>query len=256
MIARDRHVQCRHGIRRCIPIPALTPDVVLNALDGVGLRCDGTLLALNSYENRVYQVGIDDAPPLVAKFYRPSAGAMPPSSKNTPSPELPSAKSPSWRRWRWPARTLHAGGGFRFAVFPRRGGRAPELDRPDTLQWMGRFLGRIHAVGAVAPFPRTAGLDIASFGERSRDYLLRTRLPARRPAPCLAERGRAGAGRRAPLLCARRRGRAIRLHGDCHAGNVLWTDAVGRTFRRFRRLPHGARPCRTCGCCCPASAPR
>jgi Ser/Thr protein kinase RdoA (MazF antagonist) len=115
------------------PYSGLTPDVVLNALDGVGLRCDGTLLALNSYENRVYQVGIEDAPPVVAKFYRPgrwSDAAI--LEEHAFVPNWPSARSRSWRRWRWPARTLHAGGGFRFAVFPRRGGRAPELDRPDT----------------------------------------------------------------------------------------------------------------------------
>ena len=153
------------------PYSALTPDIVLNALESVGLPCDGSLLALNSYENRVYQVGIVDAPPLVAKFYRPqrwSDAAI--LEEHAFAQELHEREIPVVAPLPLAGgRTLHHAQGFRFAVFPRRGGRAPELDRPDTLQWMGRFLGRIHAVGAVAPFRERPCLDIAGFGEASRD---------------------------------------------------------------------------------------
>lgn len=208
------------------PYTGLTPDVVLNALEGVGLQCDGSQLALNSYENRVYQIGIVDAPPVVAKFYRPerwSDAAI--LEEHAFALELQEREIPVVAPLALAgAKTLHAAEGFRFAVFPRCGGRAPELDKPDTLQWMGRFLGRIHAVGAVKPFRERPVLDIASFGEASRDYLLAHRfLPDDLLAAWQSVADQALDGVR---RCYERAGpvASIRLHGDCHAGNVLWTD--------------------------------
>jgi len=207
------------------PYSALTPDAVLTALEGIGLPCSGTLLALNSYENRVYQVGIDDASPVVAKFYRPqrwSDAAI--LEEHAFTQELAGREIPVVAPLVFSGKTLHEAAGFRFAVFPRRGGRAPELDRPDTLQWMGRFLGRIHAVGAATPFRERPALDIASFGEASRDYLVAHGfLPEdlRAAWQSVVELALAGVRR-----CYEQAGpvAAIRLHGDCHAGNVLWTD--------------------------------
>ena len=208
------------------PYTGLTPDVVLNALESVGLQCDGSQLALNSYENRVYQIGIVDAPPVVAKFYRPerwSDAAI--LEEHAFALELQEREIPVVAPLALAgAKTLHAAEGFRFAVFPRCGGRAPELDKPDTLQWMGRFLGRIHAVGAVKPFRERPALDIASFGEASRDYLLAHRfLPDDLLAAWQSVADQALDGVR---RCYERAGpvASIRLHGDCHAGNVLWTD--------------------------------
>ncbi len=208
------------------PYSGLTPDVVLNALESVGLCCDGSLQALNSYENRVYQIGIADAPPVVAKFYRPerwSDAAI--LEEHAFARELEEREIPVVAPLALAGgKTLHAAEGFRFAVFPRRGGRAPELDKPDTLQWMGRFLGRIHAVGAVTPFRERPTLDIASFGEDSRDYLLSHGfLPDDLLAAWQSVADQALNGVR---RCYERAGSvsSIRLHGDCHAGNVLWTD--------------------------------
>ena len=209
------------------PYSGLTPDVVLNALESVGLQCDGSLLALNSYENRVYQVGIADAAPVVAKFYRPErwsdAAILEEHAfvRDLAEREIPVVAPLALNG----GHTLHAAGGFRFAVFPRRGGRAPELDKPDTLQWMGRFIGRIHAVGAAAPFTERPVLDIASFGEDSRDFLLAHRfLPDDLLAAWTSVTELALDGVR---RCYQRAGKValLRLHGDCHAGNVLWTDS-------------------------------
>lgn len=209
------------------PYSALTPDVVLNALEGVGLRCDGSLQALNSYENRVYLVGIADALPVVAKFYRPQRWRDEAIlEEHAFSRELQEREIPVVAPLALDGgRTLHAAHGFRFAVFPRRGGRAPELDKPDTLQWMGRFLGRIHAVGAIAPFRARPALDIASFGEDSYEFLLKHRflpedlLPAWQSVASQALEGVRRCYARAGAVSQ------IRLHGDCHAGNVLWTDS-------------------------------
>jgi Ser/Thr protein kinase RdoA (MazF antagonist) len=209
------------------PYSGLTPDAVLDALEGAGLPCDGTLLALNSYENRVYQVGLIDEKPVVAKFYRParwSDAAILEEHAFTQAlleREIP-VVAPLVLGDKG---TLQHAQGFRFAVFPRRGGRAPELDRPETLQWMGRFLARIHAVGALAPFRERPALDIASFGVASRDFLLEHRfLPDDLLSAwqSVAEQALEGVHR-----CYERSGAvaSIRLHGDCHAGNVLWTDA-------------------------------
>src|SRR5512135_2893822 len=150
---------------------ALTPDTVLNALESIGLRCDGRLLALNSYENRVYQVGMDEGAPLVAKFYRPgrwSDAAI--LEEHAFVQELAEREIPVVAALEVAGRTLHHSGGFRFALFPRHGGRAPELDDRDTLEWMGRFMGRIHAIGALTKFQHRPTLDIATFGTEPRAY--------------------------------------------------------------------------------------
>jgi len=203
----------------------LTPDCVLNALESIGFRSDGRLLALNSYENRVYQIGIEDGAPLVAKFYRPArwtdAAIL---EEHAFVRELAEREIPVVQALELNGKTLHHFEGFRFAVFPRHGGRAPELDDSDTLEWMGRFLGRIHAVGAIDAFRHRPDLDIESFGVQPREYLLaRGFIPQDLLAAYGSVSQRALDGVR---HCFARAGDVahIRLHGDCHAGNVLWTD--------------------------------
>lgn len=155
------------------PFSSLTPDAVLDALEGVGLRSDGRLLALNSYENRVYQVGMEEGPPLIAKFYRPERwSALAILEEHAFVEELAEREIPVVPASRIADRTLHEFNGYRFAVFPRHGGRAPELDDRDTLEWLGRFLGRIHAVGQLEPFRHRPTLDIASFGVEPVEYLM------------------------------------------------------------------------------------
>lgn len=206
------------------PYAALTPDCVLNALESLGLPCDGRLLALNSYENRVYQIGQEDGPPVVAKFYRPlrwSDAAI--LEEHLFTQELVEREIPVVAPLTFDGNTLHHFAGFRFAVFPRRGGRAPELDNPDTLEWLGRFLGRIHAVGAVHAFTERPALDLDSFGIEPRDYLLaHDFIP-----PDLTEAWRSVINQALDGVrrCFDRAGAIarIRLHGDCHPGNVLWT---------------------------------
>ena len=214
------------------PYAGLTPEVVLGAVESLGLLADGHQFALNSYENRVYQVGLEEggggslgeARFLVAKFYRPDRWTDDQiREEHTFSRELADREIPVVAPLAFDGETLHRYEGFRFTLFPRRGGRAPELEDPETLEWLGRFLGRIHAVGAVHPFQHRPALDIASFGVESRGFLLASDfLPpdlrdawadAAKLAIAGAEEAFSSAG-----VVAR-----IRLHGDCHAGNVLWT---------------------------------
>ncbi|HEY7674024.1 MAG TPA: serine/threonine protein kinase [Burkholderiales bacterium] len=211
------------------PYAGLTPDVVLDALASAGLRGDGRLLALNSYENRVYQVWLEATAPspgsVVAKFYRPArwtdAQIL---EEHEFTLELAEREIPVVAPLSLDGRTLHEFGGFRFAIYPRRGGRTPELEDRATLEWMGRFIGRIHAVGALRPFAERPALDIESFGHEPRRWLLgqdfipADLLDAWKSATELALAG--------VVRCHERAGevRALRLHGDCHAGNVLWTD--------------------------------
>jgi Ser/Thr protein kinase RdoA (MazF antagonist) len=207
------------------PFAELTPDFILNALESLDLRCDGRLLALNSYENRVYQVGMEDGPPLIAKFYRPhrwSEAAI--QEEHDFVQILAESEIPAVPPLLMAGKSLHFYEGFRFAVFPRRGGRAPELGDPDTLEWLGRFIGRIHAIGATADFVHRPTLDIASFGEEPRDYLLTHGfIPADLDETYRSVVDQALDGVR---RCFDRAGDVsrIRLHGDCHPGNVLWTD--------------------------------
>lgn len=218
------------GASAGLPFAGLTPERVLDALDSVlipaGSRTDGRLLALNSYENRVYQAGIEDGAPIVAKFYRPqrwSNDAI--LEEHTFVAELAAREIPAVPPLAFDGRTLHEFDGFRFAIFERRGGRAPELDRRDTLEWLGRFIGRIHAVGATKPYAARPTLDLRTFGYEPRDFLMSHDFvpadvrPAYEAAVALALEGVERAYERAGDV------RMLRAHGDCHPSNVLWTDA-------------------------------
>jgi len=209
------------------PYQDLTPDTILSAVEATGRLTDGTLLALNSYENRVYQIGIQDHKPLIAKFYRParwSDAAI--LEEHAFLQELTEAEIPVVAPLTDASgKTLLMYASYRFSLFPRQGGRAPDLERPEQLEWLGRFLGRLHAVGAVRRFEQRARIDAQTLGHAPRELILHSRfLP-----PELAPRYRevtelllAGVQR-----CFERASdiRNIRLHGDCHPGNVLWTDS-------------------------------
>ena len=207
------------------PYAGLTPDCVLDALDSVGFRGDGRMIALNSYENRVYQIWREDAAPVVAKFYRPARWSDDQIlEEHALVAELAEHEVPAVPPIAVDGSTLFEFSGFRFAVFERHGGRAPELDRPATLEQLGRFIARLHTVGAMGRFVHRPALTVESFGDESREYLLANAFipedlrDAWTAAADLAlqqvRRIRATVGETATL----------RLHGDCHGGNVLWTD--------------------------------
>ena len=226
------------------PFAGLAPDTVLDALDAVGLRGDGRLIQLNSYENRVFQVFLEDGRVVVAKFYRPGRWSDAQIlEEHTFAAELAADEVPLAAPWPLApdARSLHAGhvspcgptlasfatadGPYRFAVAERRAGRAPETESLEVLEWIGRFLGRLHAVGTRRAFEARLTLDVAGFGHGARDALLAmdcippAALPGweRTSADALAAVEQAFAG--LPEL------RRLRLHGDCHLGNILWTAA-------------------------------
>ncbi|WJW75811.1 serine/threonine protein kinase [Thiohalobacter sp. IOR34] len=204
----------------------LTPDLILDAVEAQGQRCSGHLLALNSYENRVYQIGLEAGGFLVAKFYRPgrwSDAAI--LEEHAFSRELAERDIPVVQPLTDAAGvTLFRHQGFRFALYPRQGGRWPNLDDLDNLLRLGRLLGRIHAVGAMRPFSHRPRLDPESFGVASVDYLLgEGLLPAhielayRTLTADLLQQIESAYARAGEI-------RLIRLHGDCHPGNILWTD--------------------------------
>ena len=208
-----------------VPYADLTPDTVLDALESLGLRCDGRQMALNSYENRVYQVGIEGAMPLIAKFYRPKRWSDAQIlEEHSFAAELAAAEIPVVAPLPVNGATLHHFSGFRFALFARRGGRTPELENPETLEWLGRFLGRIHAIGGTRPFTTRPTLDAQTFGRESRDWLLADQVIP--PDLRLPWQGAADLALEHVAHCHERAGQLalIRLHGDCHPGNVLWVE--------------------------------
>lgn len=218
------------------PFADLTPDAVLNAIDAVGMTTSGTLLALNSYENRVFQVGVDDGAQrfVVAKFYRPGRWSDAQIlEEHAFTRELADAEVPAVPPLDVGGATLHERSGYRFALYPRRGGRAPEIEDRQVREWLGRFIGRIHAVGGASAFRHRPTLDATSFGAEPRAYLLDSHwLPH--------ELRDVYAGVSAQALeevrhCYERAGsvRRIRLHGDVHVGNVLWTDSAAQPGPHF-----------------------
>ncbi|HYG32593.1 MAG TPA: serine/threonine protein kinase [Methylophilaceae bacterium] len=207
------------------PFSNLDPACILDALDSIGLQGDGRLLALNSYENRVYQIGMEDAPPVIAKFYRPERWADAAiAEEHAFLHELAKAEIPVVPPLAINQSTLHFFNGYRFSVFRKQGGRAPELDQPGVREWVGRFIGRIHALGAVKPFKQRPALNLDTFGHNPSTYLLENGfIPADIEATyrSVVQQALEGVQR-----CYERAGdiQLIRLHGDCHLGNLLWTD--------------------------------
>jgi Ser/Thr protein kinase RdoA (MazF antagonist) len=209
------------------PYANLTPTVILDAIDSAGFKTSGGLFALNSYENRVYQVGIEDQPNLIAKFYRPnrwSDSAI--IEEHQFALELSAREIPVIAPLVTNGQTLHHFQEFRFAVFAQQGGHTLELDNLEHLEWMGRFLGRLHAISACRKFQHRGVLTVESYGYRAINFL--------RDHFFIPENLREEFYRVTEILLTKISQRFsqagniahIRLHGDCHAGNVLW-NATG-----------------------------
>ena len=214
------------------PYEALTPDVILAAVESCGFRCSGGLLALNSYENRVYRVDIEDAPPVAVKFYRPgrwSDGAI--LEEHAFVQRLVAAEVPAVAPLIHHGRSLHIHADFRFALFPWQPGRSGELDA-DAREMLGRYLARIHRAGSTEPFVLRPSLRVSDRGHDSVEYLLQhnfipdylhaayTTVAQTLLKDIESAFAQTGAYE---LLC---------LHGDCHLSNLLWT-AGGAHFVDF-----------------------
>jgi Ser/Thr protein kinase RdoA (MazF antagonist) len=211
----------------------LTPELVQDALNSVGLWGDGRMMALSSYENRVYQVHLDEPvqghPTVVLKFYRPERWTLAQiTEEHQFAAELAQADIPVVPPLHINGQTLHHHGGFGFSVSPSKGGRRPELDDFEVLEWVGRFIARIHTVGEQRPFVHRPALNLQTFALDSRDWLLahhmvpldmqsRWEAALANALDVLAQvaPGLQAGHASAPAL--------LRLHGDCHPGNILWT---------------------------------
>lgn len=207
------------------PFQRLTPDVVMDAVESRDFTCDRRVFALNSYENRVYQVGIEDSPPLIAKFYRPgrwSEGQI--LEEHSFCFELVEHELPIVAPLKNADGTsLLQYDGFHFALYPRQGGHAPEFDNLDNLKILGRLLGRIHGTGAVRPFVHRPTLDRQSFGTNSVRLIEERFIPDEYRASYVAVTGQLLEAIDS-ILAEVGPVRIIRTHGDCHAGNILWRD--------------------------------
>jgi Ser/Thr protein kinase RdoA (MazF antagonist) len=207
------------------PFADLNPDRILEAVESLGFVCDGRVLALNSYENRVYRIGLENAAPLVAKFYRPErwtdAAIL---EEHGFSAELVTADISVVAPLIINEQTLHHDEALRFALFPMQGGHAPEPGDKETLIHIGRALGRLHSVGASKPFIHRETLRIKNKSVEPVHYLLEAHwLPNELEDNFIS-------------LCEQlidqiesawqRAGNfeTLRLHGDCHPGNLLWRN--------------------------------
>ena len=208
------------------PYSALTPDVILDAVETYGYRCSGELLPLNSYENRVYRIGTDTGP-LAAKFYRPdrwSDDAILEEHRFTQmlmEHEIPAVAPLTDSS----DKTLNTHAGFRFSLFPWQPGRVPELNHAEEFEIVGRYLGRLHALGQTETFTHRPTLTVAAFGNDAVDFIQRNGfIPMH-----LEEAYQTLTSQLLDVIHDRfaslPRLHNIRLHGDCHLGNLLWIDA-------------------------------
>ncbi len=207
------------------PYDKLGPDMVIDAVESAGYLSDARLLALNSYENRVYQVGMEHGEPLIAKFYRPERWSdaqireehqfsleLRDAEISVVAPLVDAAGT-----------TLHEFAGFRFALFQRRGGHPPELDNFDNLLVLGRTLGRIHAVGRSKTFETRQRITVERMLTASREFLLDGFIPASL-VPAYSTLTSDLLQAVTAIYAEVRPTDMLRVHGDCHVGNILWRD--------------------------------
>jgi len=203
----------------------LTPDTILNAIDDKGFETNGSTLALNSYENRVLQIGIEESEPVIAKFYRPQRWSKEAILEDHEfslalnEAEIP-VVSPLHDKNN---KTLFEYEGFLFSLFPRQGGRAPDLDNPDTLEWIGRFLGRIHQLGKSQDFKLRHQTDVKTLAIEPSKWLLENEaLPIEFQTPYenITKQLIASIDDSFDTV----KPTLQRLHGDVHIGNILWTE--------------------------------
>lgn len=211
------------------PFETLTPDYLMTAIETQEFMCDGRLLALNSYENRVYQVGIEDQQPLIAKFYRPNRWSEQQIFEEhefcfeLADRDLPVVCPLTNDE----GQSLFQFGEFHFSLFPRQGGHAPELDNLDNLLIIGRLMGRIHSVGATRPFSHRPHLNSTNFGHDCVKLISEQFIPANlKPAYDTLTRDLLQRIDENLALAETNGLTHIRTHGDCHSGNVLWRDNV------------------------------
>lgn len=202
---------------------SLDPNQILDAIDSVGWQTDGRVSALNSYENRVYSVGLEDGSTVVAKFYRPGRWTDETIlEEHTFCNALLEHDIPVIAPMKDAAgQSLHHQGPFRFCLFPRAGGRPPELDNPEQLAVIGRTLGRLHLVADTMDFEYRPFIDAGRLGDDCADYLLDAEvLPDH-----LAQVYESVIDELMPRIhdCFESVPyREICLHGDFHPGNILW----------------------------------
>ncbi|MEO0443433.1 MAG: serine/threonine protein kinase [Pseudomonadota bacterium] len=202
----------------------LSPDRVIDAVESTGFSSDSRILALNSYENRVYQVGLEDGQALVAKFYRPHRWTDEQIlEEHQFTLELCALDIPVVPPIAFDAGTLLEHQGYRFALYERRGGHAPELDNGNHLEVIGRFMGRIHAASRHRIFQHRPAIDIQSYANDSRDYLLSHDFVPAELIPAYDTITR-DIIKHIEHSFAATEYASIRLHGDCHPGNILWRD--------------------------------
>jgi Ser/Thr protein kinase RdoA (MazF antagonist) len=211
------------------PYESLTPDTILDALESIGLEPSGSLLALNSYENRVYQAGLEDQSFIIVKFYRPerwSDAAIAEEHQFTQTlfdEELSVVTPMALTTTDAGQQTVFQHGGFRFAVFARQGGHPPNLENLDDLEVLSRTIARMHAVGARQPFEHRPQINVQRFGHDSRNFLLENNFLPPEMEAAYATVSEHLLQRIEPLMINVPN---VRIHGDCHMGNILWRDDV------------------------------
>ncbi len=212
---------------------ALEPTLIIDSVESLGLQSDARIFPLNSYENRVYQIGMEQpsdthhdiiGQKIIGKYYRPERWSNEQIlEEHQFTEELAQLEIPVVAPLAFNHQTLHQYKGFRFALYPQRGGRKAELDNPQHLERIGRFLGRIHLAAASKAFEHRPQISVQDFAIDSMAYLL-----AHGFIPDYLLDAWQSLSTDLIKILGQRFGEStckpIRLHGDVHRGNILWTD--------------------------------
>jgi len=208
------------------PYNDLTPECVIDAIESTGRLSDLRILALNSYENRVYQVGSEDDLPIIAKFYRPNRWSDEQIleehvfTRELADLEIPVLAPLSNSE----GDTLFTYNGFRFSLYKRQGGQAPELDNLDHLLIIGRLMGRIHLAGNTTHFQHRPAISLQRYAIDSRQFLLENDFIPSDLLTAYETLSRDLVDSLQARFVTTGLNTQLRLHGDCHAGNILWRD--------------------------------
>lgn len=213
---------------------ALSPDLVLSAVEQYGFLTDARIFPLNSYENRVYQIGIEDDAPIIAKFYRPERWSNEAIlEEHLFTEQLSEQELPVVTPKKIDGQSLLEYQGYRFAIYPQQGGQSAEPGDLDQIHQLGRLIARIHAIGKTSSFEHRLTINTQSYGKNAANFILENKFVPNHLEQAYQDTTEKLITDIEKIFTDVNQLKWIRGHGDCHYSNILWHREDGPWFVDF-----------------------